>query len=170
MQRTQSFSSALPTRRSSRPQLLRANTSKSLLHPRKLDIPVPPSLAHSPLLLNPHSIFRRSYSTTRVPSKRDEEWLRDTIPAPSAAHHAKGVLVRRVVSDPHPLRRQPLMRWWSAPDAIEHGGPSPPPPQSPPLIHWRVSTLKPAGWGRPLARTHEDGDVDLLDAPVMSAL
>ncbi|TFY57300.1 hypothetical protein EVG20_g8602 [Dentipellis fragilis] len=156
MQRTQSFSNALPTRRSSRPQLLRAPSSKSLLHPRKLDVPVPPSLAHSPLLLNPHSIFRRSYTTTRVPTKRDEEWLRDTVPAPSAAHHSKGVL--------------PLMRWWSAPDTTDHSGSSPPPPQSPPLVHWRVSTLKPAGWGRALAHTHEDGDVAPLDAPVMSAL
>ncbi|KZP20827.1 hypothetical protein FIBSPDRAFT_861269 [Athelia psychrophila] len=43
-------------------------------------IPVPPSLAHSPHLTSPHSVFRRAISNPILPTQEDEEWLRDTIP------------------------------------------------------------------------------------------
>jgi len=55
--------------------------SHSLRLPSKpVDIPVPPSLAQSPYLTSPHSIFRRALSNPPVPSQEDEDWLRDTVP------------------------------------------------------------------------------------------
>ena len=55
--------------------------SHSLRLPNKpVDIPVPPSLAESPYLTSPNSIFRRALSNPPVPSQEDEEWLRDTVP------------------------------------------------------------------------------------------
>jgi hypothetical protein len=47
-------------------------------HP--MHVPIPPSLIQSPYLLSPESIFRRSASSPCLPSKEDEEWLRDTVP------------------------------------------------------------------------------------------
>ncbi|KAF7970749.1 hypothetical protein HWV62_1526 [Athelia sp. TMB] len=52
-------------------------------------IPVPPSLAHSPHLTSPHSIFRRVISNPILPTQEDEEWLRDTIPL--SWDHSEGV-------------------------------------------------------------------------------
>ncbi|KAI0062195.1 hypothetical protein BV25DRAFT_1825621 [Artomyces pyxidatus] len=151
MHRSQSFTTT--RRRPARPSLVRANSAKSLLHPRKPDIPVPPSLAHSPLLNSPHSMFRRAYTVVRVPSKRDEDWLRDTVPASLA-------------SAPH---RAPMPRWWSTPD-MPTASPlvkrQPCPPHSPPIIHWRLVTGRSRGWSEVLSR--RDGDPS-LDRQVMSA-
>jgi hypothetical protein len=47
---------------------------------KPVDIPVPPSLAESPYLTSPHSIFRRALSNPPVPSPEDEAWLGDTVP------------------------------------------------------------------------------------------
>jgi hypothetical protein len=54
---------------------------KSLrLSSRPVNVPVPPSLAKSPHLHSPQSIFRRAISVPRLPSEEDEVWLRDTVP------------------------------------------------------------------------------------------
>ncbi|KAH7889772.1 hypothetical protein F5I97DRAFT_1801912, partial [Phlebopus sp. FC_14] len=41
--------------------------------------PIPPSLANSPHLSSPHSIFRKK-SVFKAPSCQDNEWLRDMVP------------------------------------------------------------------------------------------
>lgn len=83
MSLTQSMSSPTHTPRS-RPTSLGSGLgrSKSLRLTRQppIDVPVPPSLADSPYLTSPHSIFRRALSDGHIPSQEDEEWLRDTIP------------------------------------------------------------------------------------------
>lgn len=58
-----------------------ASRPKSLrLSSRPVNVPVPPSLAKSPHLHSPQSIFRRAISVPRLPSEEDEVWLRDTVP------------------------------------------------------------------------------------------
>jgi len=58
-----------------------ASRPKSLrLSSKPVNVPVPPSLAKSPHLHSPQSIFRRAISVPRLPSEEDEVWLRDTVP------------------------------------------------------------------------------------------
>ncbi|EIW85253.1 hypothetical protein CONPUDRAFT_150080 [Coniophora puteana RWD-64-598 SS2] len=42
--------------------------------------PVPPSLAKSPFLLSPDSVFNRDTPLHKFPSQQEEEWLGDTVP------------------------------------------------------------------------------------------
>ena len=58
----------------------RANTRQQLEFTPPADVPIPPSLLHSPYLHSPQSIFRRSAASFRYPSQEDDEWLRDTVP------------------------------------------------------------------------------------------
>lgn len=132
----------LPTRgRPQRPPMIRSSSTKSILHPEKPEIPVPPSLAKSPLLLSPRSVFRRAYTTPR-PNERDEQWLRDTVPLhtsmnvsagppphshPSeseASHHSRfrrGSLleIRRPFLDKSNFRFKMTDRAWSSPEVLK---------------------------------------------------
>jgi hypothetical protein len=54
------------------------------------NVPIPPSLLHSPYLHSPQSIFRRSAASFRYPSQEDDEWLRDTVPLPSGERTGTG--------------------------------------------------------------------------------
>ncbi|OJA10409.1 hypothetical protein AZE42_03552 [Rhizopogon vesiculosus] len=59
----------------------RKGRSSSLHLPKQCDpIPIPPSLANSPHLLSPYSIFRRKSAVLKTPSKEHDEWLRDMVP------------------------------------------------------------------------------------------
>ncbi|KAI0041560.1 hypothetical protein FA95DRAFT_1565296 [Auriscalpium vulgare] len=140
LHRSQSISIP-PRARPTRPPLVRNHSAKSLLRNRTIpDVPVPPSLADSPLLNSPRSVFRRTHSTLRLPTKRDEEWLGDTVPVHTA-----------------PPARTPLPRWWTdaqlpapapatptrphqRPRAATHSA-----PLSPPLTHWRMSAVQSPG-------------------------
>jgi hypothetical protein len=59
----------------------RKGRSSSLHLPKRSDpTPIPPSLANSPHLLSPYSIFRRKSAVLKTPSKEHDEWLRDMVP------------------------------------------------------------------------------------------
>ncbi|KAH7916021.1 hypothetical protein BJ138DRAFT_1122164 [Hygrophoropsis aurantiaca] len=59
----------------------RKSRSVSLYLPRRPDaIPIPPSLANSPYLLSPDSIFRKKIRHPKSPMQKDDEWLRDLVP------------------------------------------------------------------------------------------
>lgn len=83
-----SFSDSFLTSSSKTLTLKRRNLSDSSLSRKRslrlptqpFHIPVPPSLKESPHLTSPQSIFRRAFSTPRIPSQEDEQWLQDTIP------------------------------------------------------------------------------------------
>jgi len=62
------------------------------LPPKPVNIPIPPSLAESPYLTSPHSIFRRALSNPPAPSQEDEDWLQDTVPLSWEARNAQGAL------------------------------------------------------------------------------
>lgn len=59
----------------------RRGRSASLHLPKRSDpTPIPPSLANSPHLLSPYSIFRRKSVVPKSPSKEHDEWLGDMVP------------------------------------------------------------------------------------------
>ncbi|KAG2112851.1 hypothetical protein DEU56DRAFT_842537 [Suillus clintonianus] len=59
----------------------RKTRSVSLHIPKQCDpTPVPPSLANSPHLSSPYSVFRRKPAILTTPSQEDDEWLRDMVP------------------------------------------------------------------------------------------
>ncbi|KAG1756279.1 uncharacterized protein EDB91DRAFT_1091642 [Suillus paluster] len=59
----------------------RKGRSVSLHIPKQCDpTPVPPSLADSPHLSSPFSVFRRKSTLLKSPSREDDEWLRDMVP------------------------------------------------------------------------------------------
>lgn len=132
------------------------------------DVPIPPSLLHSPYLISPESIFQRIVSAPHHPNEEDERWLRDTVPltlhlsqeggkgsrlsAPSAApsqhpsHH----------SSAYPDHTQPPRPQSTDPPSLSHA------PPSPPLIRWRRPThLAPEAWsGQPRVRSAPPGVAD----------
>ncbi|KAL5533298.1 hypothetical protein ACEPAF_5074 [Sanghuangporus sanghuang] len=69
-----------------RPRMTRNNSHLSRTGPGALVIPIPPTLANSPHLQSPNSIFRRPHAGPRAsPDVEEERWLRDTVPMGSAA-------------------------------------------------------------------------------------
>ncbi|KAG0705177.1 hypothetical protein DFH29DRAFT_303458 [Suillus ampliporus] len=65
----------------------RKGRSLSLHLPKRCDpTPVPPSLANSPHLSSPHSVFRRKSILLKTPSQEDDEWLRDMVPMRGEKH------------------------------------------------------------------------------------
>ncbi|EIM90433.1 uncharacterized protein STEHIDRAFT_145511 [Stereum hirsutum FP-91666 SS1] len=200
MQRSPCLSSkmaTLPIRgRPQRPPMIRSSSTKSILNPVKPEIPVPPSLAKSPLLLSPRSMFRRAYTTPR-PNERDEQWLRDTVPLPTSTntpssssgssvqshpseceppahprfHRGSLLEIRRPFIDRSNIRFKMPDRSWSCPNAVTRSAISashpqqrdPPtshdaPPLSPPLVHWRMASVRGVSWPRPFARSDTSPD------------
>ncbi|KAL5490472.1 hypothetical protein ACEPAI_5305 [Sanghuangporus weigelae] len=69
-----------------RPRMTRNNSHLHRTGPGALVIPIPPTLANSPHLQSPNSIFRRPHAGPRAsPDVEEERWLRDTVPIGSAA-------------------------------------------------------------------------------------
>lgn len=197
MPRSPSLSSkmaTLPTRgRPQRPPMIRSSSTKSILNPVKPEIPVPPSLAKSPLLLSPRSMFRRAYTAPR-PNERDEQWLRDTVPlhtTTNIASSSTGVIarsecepsaqtrfrrgslleIRRPFVDKSNLRFKMPDRSWSCPNAVTRSAISTShpqervpsafadaPPLSPPLVHWRMTSVRDVSWPRSLDRADTGPD------------
>ncbi|KAI0029833.1 hypothetical protein K488DRAFT_88354 [Vararia minispora EC-137] len=157
MQRAQAFIGLNPRRASMpvpttprpspphRPPLLRARSAKSHLRTDPRPPPIPPSLIASPLLHSPRSIFRRSFPP-KIPSQRDEEWLRDTVPVPASSldqspHQSPRGRLRRATSDP--------TRAQSTDAGAEHvqAPARDVPPASPPLVAaWRSRPLPVPAW------------------------
>ena len=103
--------------------------------------PIPPSLRESPYLNA--NLFNHDLLLPRSPSDEDEQWLQDTVPlAQGRTTNAKGSGVDRKGSI---VRRS----WPVDPRSRDTTSPSPttdrsdravipPPPQSPPIVHWRA--------------------------------
>ncbi|KAL5511822.1 hypothetical protein ACEPAH_5040 [Sanghuangporus vaninii] len=83
---TSSTSNSGASSTATRPRMTRNNSHLSRTGPGALVIPIPPTLANSPHLQSPNSIFRRPYAGPRAsPDVEEERWLRDTVPMGSAA-------------------------------------------------------------------------------------
>jgi len=95
-------------------------------------IPIPPSLRESPYLNA--TLFKYDLSLPRSPSDEDERWLQDTVPLTQGRTVAKGAVDLN--------RRGSIVR-----RSCQPGRDTPttdrsvisPPPQSPPIVHWRAS-------------------------------
>ncbi|KII88955.1 hypothetical protein PLICRDRAFT_40583 [Plicaturopsis crispa FD-325 SS-3] len=134
--------------------------TKSLRLPRRPPhIPVPPSLAQHPLLVSPHSIFRRANSTPRLPSQEDEQWLGDMVPLRcEGPRSAKGGTERprsslsagSYADGVGKLRGRPAeLRFSSNLSSRPH-------PSSPPLTRWHVkptASMSPSSAWRGVDRT-----------------
>ena len=106
--------------------------------------PIPPSLRESPYLNA--TLFNHDVSLRRPPSDEDERWLQDTVPltqegttsAKGSGIDRKGSIVRR--SWPLGRRSRGTTPPESPPTTDESDcGVIPPPPLSPPIVHWRAS-------------------------------
>ena len=104
--------------------------------------PIPPSLRESPYL---HAtVFSHDLSLPRSPSDEDEQWLQDTVPlahggttnAKASGVDRKGSIVRRS----WPVDARSLNTTSSPSPATDRSDRAviPPPPLSPPIVHWRA--------------------------------
>lgn len=105
--------------------------------------PIPPSLRESPYLNA--TLFNHDLSLPRLPSDEDERWLQDTVPlaqegttnAKASGVDRKGSIVRR--SWPVDPRSRNTTFSESSPTTDESDrAVIPPPPLSPPIVHWRA--------------------------------
>jgi hypothetical protein len=102
--------------------------------------PIPPSLRESPYLNA--TLFNHDLSLPRLPSDEDERWLQDTVPltqggttnAKGSGVDRKGSIVRRSWPvDPRSRDTTPSPTTDGSDRAV-----IPPPPLSPPIVHWRA--------------------------------
>ena len=121
--------------------------------------PIPPSLRESPYL---HATLFNYDLSPRSPSDEDEQWLQDTVPLTQGGTNAKGSgldrkgsIVRR--SWPAGSRRNTI----SSPTTNKSDSAViPPPPLSPPIVHWRAFPT-----GRPdhLTQTRSESNITYIN-------
>lgn len=98
-------SKSLPPSNMQNPSRPSLNRTRSLRIPSQpTDIPIPPSLlAKAPHLASPQSGIRRPAPDPRTPSRADEDWLGDTVPAGRDAGNSFGskvTVIRRADGGP----------------------------------------------------------------------
>lgn len=108
-------------------------------------IPIPPSLRESPYLNA--TLFKYDLSLPRSPSDEDERWLQDTVPLAQGGTITKGTsvdlnrrgsIVRRSRQPGRHTTPSPTTNSRSSEGAVTL---PPPPSPSPPIVHWRASTV-----------------------------
>ena len=124
--------------------------------------PIPPSLRESPYLNA--TLFNHDLSLPRSPSDEDERWLQDTVPlTQGGTTNAKGSGVDRkgsIVRRSWPV--DPRSRDTTSSPTTDGSDRAviPPPPLSPPIVHWRAfPSTRPDN----LTQTHSESNITSIN-------